>query len=337
MKDRIEIEEAGTIRKMNRPKPKGRMQGLREKLMEQAKKTLADMWKYRLSYLFITPFMILFIVFIIVPVVTAIGLSFTYFNSIQFPTWVGWLNYQTLFSQDIVLLQNVLPNTFKFALFVGPVAFVVAFLLAWFIGQLPNTLRMGYALAMYAPSLAAGVAMTVVWQVMFTGDRTGYINSFLLNWGFISEPIIFLQDQEWLLNIMISVSIWASMGIGFLAMLAGVLGVDKELYDAGKIDGISSRLQEIWYITIPMMKPQLLFAAIMSIVHTLQSGSLGVELSGTNPTPNYAGQVMVSHIEDYGFIRFELGYASAISVVLLILMFLLSRIFFLILDEKGDG
>ncbi|MEK3890010.1 sugar ABC transporter permease [Bacillus sp. FSL K6-3431] len=294
------------------------------------------MWKSRLSYLFIAPFLILFIVFILIPVITAIGLSFTYFNSIQFPEWTGWLNYQTLFSQDIILLQNVLPNTFKFALFVGPVGFVFAFLLAWFIAQLPNTLRMGYALAMYVPSLAAGVAMTVVWQVMFTGDRIGYINSFLLNWGFISEPIIFLQDQDWLLNIMIVVSIWSSMGIGFLAMLAGVLNVDKELYDAGRMDGISSRLQEIWYITVPMMRPQLLFAGIMSIVHTLQSGSLGVQLSGSNPTPNYAGQVMVSHIEDYGFIRFELGYASAISVVLLVMMFLLSRVFFFILEEKED-
>lgn len=308
----------------------------KDKLGNKVSKTLKSMWKYRLSYLFIAPFMILFIIFIVVPVLTAIGLSFTYFNSIQFPTWTGWLNYQTLFSQDIILLQHVLPNTFKFSLFVGPVAFVLAFLLAWFIAQLPNTLRMVFALAMYAPSLAAGVAMTVVWQVMFTGDRIGYINSFLLEWGFITEPIIFLQDQAWLLNIMIVVAIWSSMGIGFLAMLAGLLGVDKELYDAGKVDGISSRLQEIWYITVPMMKPQLLFAAIMSIVHTLQSGSLGVQLSGSNPTPNYAGQIMLSHIEDYGFIRYELGYASAISVVLLIMMFLLSRIFTYILEEKGE-
>ena len=310
--------------------------GFKEKVLKWSKIKMKNIWKFRLSYLFIAPFLILFTIFIVIPVVTAIGLSFTYFNSIQFPTWVGWLNYQTLFSQDIVLLQNVLPNTFKFSLFVGPVAFVFSFLLAWFISQLPNTLRMGYALAMYAPSLAAGVAMTVVWQVMFTGDRTGYVNSFLLKWGFLSEPIIFLQDQAWLLNIMIVVAIWSSMGIGFLAMLAGLLGVDKELYDAGKMDGISSRLQEIWYITVPLMKPQLLFAAIMSIVHTLQSGSLGVQLSGSNPTPNYAGQIMLSHIEDYGFIRYELGYASAISVVLLIMMFFLSRIFTYILEEKGE-
>lgn len=311
-----------------------KVSSLKAELAARIRMVMANMWKYRLSYLFIAPFMILFLIFIVVPVLAAIGLSFTYFNSIQFPTLTGWLNYQILFSQDIVFLQNVLPNTFKFSLFVGPVGFILAFLLAWFIAQLPNTLRTGYALAMYVPSLAAGVAMSVVWQVMFSGDRTGYINSFLLKWGFITEPIIFLQDQDWLLNIMIVVSIWSSMGIGFLAMLAGLLNVDKELYDAGKIDGISSRLQEIWYITVPMMKPQLLFAGVMSIIHTLQAGSIGVQLSGANPTPNYAGQVMISHIEDYGFIRFELGYASAISVVLLVMMFLLSRIFFFLLEEK---
>lgn len=314
----------------------GKFNQFKMDISEKTKKLLSEIWRYRLSYLFIAPFMIMFIIFILIPVIAAIGLSFTYFNSIQFPEWTGWLNYQTLFSQDIVFLQNILPNTFKFSLFVGPVGFVLGFLLAWFIAQLPNTLRMIFALAMYAPSLAAGVAMTVVWQVMFSGDRTGYINSFMLKYGFITEPIIFLQDQDWLLNIMIAVSIWSSMGIGFLAMLAGLLNVDQELYDAGKIDGISSRLQEIWYITLPMLRPQLMFAGVMAIVHTLQSGELGVQLSGSNPTPNYAGQVMISHISDYGFIRFELGYAAAVSVILLILMFMLSRVFSYLFGEKED-
>ncbi|GIN56893.1 ABC transporter permease [Lederbergia ruris] len=325
----VENAKAGSVERVPSP--------FKLKMKNKAKQLMADIWRFRLSYLFIAPFMIMFIVFIVVPVIAAMGLSFTYFNSIQFPEWSGWLNYQTLFSQDIVFLQNVLPNTFKFALFVGPVGFILGFLLAWFISQLPNTLRMIFALAMYAPSLAAGVAMTVVWQVMFSGDRTGYINSFLLKYNFITEPVIFLQDQDWLLNIMIVVSIWSSMGIGFLALLAGLLNVDQELYDAGKIDGVSSRLQEIWYITLPSLKPQLLFAGVMSIVHTLQSGELGVQLSGTNPTPNYAGQVMISHIEDYGFIRFELGYASAVSVILLLLMFLLSRVFFYLFGEKEEA
>jgi len=295
----------------------------------------ADMWKQRLSYLFIAPFFAAFIIFIVVPIVAGVALSFTYFNAIEFPSWVGWLNFQNLFSQDIVFLQYVLPNSFKFALFVGPIGYACAFLLAWFIAQLPGVLRTWYALAMYAPSLTGGVAIAVVWQVAFTGDRTGYINSFLLKFGVIEKPIQFLADKDFLLNIMILVSIWGSMGIGFLALLAGILNVDKQLYEAGKIDGISSRLQEIWYITIPSMKPQMLFAAVISIVNTLKSGGVGTAMAG-NPTPDYAGQLMISHIDDYGFIRFELGYASAISIVLLIIMLLLNRLLRALFAPKED-
>lgn len=310
------------------------IRGLHRKPTDRVRQLIADIWRSRASYLFIAPFYLMFTVFIIIPVITGVLLSFTYFNAIEFPTWTGWLNYQNLFSQDIVFLQNVLPNSFKFSLFVGPVGYVLAFLLAWFIAQLPGALRTWYALAMYAPSLTTGVAMAVVWQVMFTGDRTGYINSFLIKWGVIHEPILFVMDKDLLLPVMIVVSIWASMGIGFLAILAGILNVDKTLYEAGRIDGVSSRLQEIWYITIPMMKPQLLFAAIMSIVHTLKSGGIGTELSGSNPTPNYAGQLMINHIQDYGFIRFELGYAGAISIVLLLLMIFLSRFFWFLFGPK---
>lgn len=288
-----------------------------------------------MSYLFIAPFFAVFIVFIIVPIAAGVLLSFTYFNAIEFPSWVGWMNFQNLFSQDIIFLQHVLPNSFKFSLFVGPLGYICAFLLAWFIAQLPAALRMWYALAMYAPSLMGGVAIAVVWQVAFTGDRTGYINSFLLKFGLIEKPVLFLMDKDYLMNIMILVSIWGSMGIGFLALLAGILNVDKQLYEAGKIDGISSRLQEIWYITIPAMKPQMLFAGIISIVNTLKSGGVGTQMAG-NPTPDYAGQLMISHIDDYGFLRFELGYASAISVVLLVIMLLLNKLLRVLFAPKED-
>jgi multiple sugar transport system permease protein len=317
----------GAPTKMNSAKP-----GISQRMMY----LLKEIWKYRLSYAFILPFMAMFILFILIPVISGILLSFTYFNAFDFPSWRGWLNYQNLFSQDIIFLQYVLPNSFKFAVFVGPVGYILAFLLAWLIAQLPTTMRTWYALAMYAPSLSAGVAMTVVWTVMFTGDRSGYINSILLKWGLIEKPFLFLLDKDYLLNIMIIVSIWSSMGIGFLAILAGILNVDRQLYEAGRIDGISSRLQEVWYITVPMMKPQMMFAAIMAIVHTIKSGGIGVQLSGTNPTPNYAGQLLIDHISDYGFIRFELGYASAISIVVLLLCYVLSKFFGYLFAPKED-
>ncbi|WP_274362995.1 carbohydrate ABC transporter permease [Paenibacillus thermotolerans] len=322
------------LRTVKQPEPPGTA---KSKWMNRVTGLLTDMWRNRLSYLFVAPFYVMFLLFIFIPIVAGIAMSFTYFNAIQFPSWVGWMNYQNLFSQDIVFLQHVIPNTFKFALFVGPLGYICAFILAWLIAQLPGLLRTFFALAIYAPSLTAGIAMTVVWQVMFTGDRTGYLNSFLLRWGIVEKPVLFVQDSAYLMIVMIVVSIWASMGIGFLAILAGILNVDKQLYEAGRIDGIKSRLQEIWYITIPMMKPQMMFAAIMSIVYTLKAGAIGTQLSGMNPTPNYAGQLMINHIDDYGFIRYELGYASAISVVLLGICYLLSRFFsFLFAPKEGE-
>lgn len=313
------------------PNPK-----LRGSVGRMLKDKMREMWRFRLSYLFIAPFLIVFSLFIIIPVLTGIALSFTYFNSIEFPKWAGWMNYQNLFSQDVIFLKHVIPNSFKFALFVGPIGYVLSFVLAWLIAQLPSTIRVWYALAMYAPSLTGGIAMVVVWQVMFTGDRTGYINSFLLQWGFIDQPVLLTIDKDYLLGIMIVVSIWSSMGLGFLAILAGILNVDRTLYEAGRIDGISSRLQEIWYITIPMMKPQMLFAAVMAIVGTLKAGGIGTQLSGMNPTPDYSGQLFMNHIEDFGFTRLELGYASAISIVLLVLTILLSRFLWLLLGPKED-
>jgi multiple sugar transport system permease protein len=125
---------------------------------------------------------------------------------------------------------------------------------------------------------------------------------------------------------MILVTLWSSMGIGFLAMLAGILEISPELYEAAAMDGMNSRLQEIFYITIPSMRPQMLFGAVMAIVGTFQAGAIGVTLSGSNPTPQYAGQLIVNHIEDYGILRYEMGYAAAVSVVLLLMVLFFSRV-----------
>ncbi|MCK9862145.1 sugar ABC transporter permease [Paenibacillus sp. ATY16] len=299
-------------------------------------RAITKIWKHRLSYLFLAPFALCFTAFIFVPVVLAILLSFTYFNAIERPRFIGWHNFQYLFSQDLVFLKYALPNTIKFAIIVGPSGYIAAFLLAWLIVQLPAFARKWYALAIYTPSLTAGISMSVIWLPLLSGDRIGYLNNFLLKLGFISEPILWVSDQKYLMNSMMAVTIWSSMGVGFLAMLAGLLGVNQELYEAGKLDGIRSRLQEIWYITIPSMKPQMLFGAVMAIVGTFKAGHIGVELSGQNPTPQYAGTLLINHIDDYGSIRFEMGYASAVSVFLLLLMYVCNRLGFKLFGNKGD-
>ncbi|MBP1993613.1 carbohydrate ABC transporter permease [Paenibacillus eucommiae] len=293
-----------------------------------------DCWHSRTAYLFIAPFMISFVIFIIIPVCMAMGLSFTDFDGFSFPSFVGFQNYIDLITQDHIFQKYALPNTFKFALLVGPGGYLLSFFFAWLIYQLPKKWRDVYTLAFYAPSLAGGVALTVVWAAAFSGDRVGYLNNFLLNLDLINQPVIWLQDPRYLLNIMIIVTLWTSFSIGFLAMMGGLATVNPELYEAGRIDGIRNRLQEIYYITIPSMKPQMIFSAIMAIVTTLRSGSISTALSGMPITPQYSGHLIINHVDDYAFIRFEFGYASAVSVVLLVMSYLMMQFFYKILRNK---
>ena len=294
------------------------------------------MWwrKEGTAYMFLAPFLILFFMFIVVPVIAAIFLSFTNFDSINWPDLIGLKNYVALFTSDSIFMQYVVPNTLKFSLIAGPVGYILSFLMAWMLAQVPHKPRTVLALILYSPSMTSGVAMAVIWKVFFNGDSTGYLNSWLLEWGLITEPISWLQSEDYLMLIMILVTLWSSMGVGFLSMLAGLLNINKEIYEAGYIDGIKNRLQEIIYITIPSMKPQMLFGAVMAVVNTFTAGAIGVTLSGSNPTPQYAGQLILNHIEDYGFLRYEMGYASAISVVLLVFIWVCSKVVFNLLGEK---
>lgn len=278
------------------------------------------------AYAFISMYALAFIVFIVIPVLVAFILSFTVFDTIQFPTFNGLRNYITLLTQDDIFMRYVLPNTIQFAVLVGPGGYVLAFILAWMLAQLPKLPRTILALILYSPSMTSGVTMSAVWMTFFSGDQNGYFNSLLQRAGMIQEPIQWLQSPDYLMMIMVIVTLWGSMGVGFLAMLAGVLEINPELYEAGSLDGISSRAQEIFYITIPSMRPQMLFGAVMAIVNTFQAGAIGVTLSGANPTPQYAGQLIVNHIEDFGFLRYEMGYAAAVSVVLLLMVLLFARV-----------
>ncbi|WGS64614.1 carbohydrate ABC transporter permease [Marinitoga aeolica] len=284
--------------------------------------------------LFLSPYLLIFSIFIILPVIMAILLSFTNFNAIQFPNFIGLKNYVNLITTDDVFMQYVLPNTLKFSLIVGPLGYILAFILAWMLAQIPALPRTILALIIYSPSMTMGVAMQVIWKSLFSGDVTGYINSWLIRLNLIQQPIQWLQSPKYLMPIMIIVTIWSSMGVGFLAMLAGILNINPELYEAGYIDGISKKWQEIIYITIPSMKPQMLFGAVMSVVTTFQAGAIGVQLSGSNPTPQYAGQLIVNHIEDYGFLRYEMGYAAAVSVFLLFLILISSKVAWSLFGEK---
>jgi multiple sugar transport system permease protein len=304
--------------------------------MRRIKQFLRECWRERLSYLFLAPFLLCFALFIIIPVMIASLLSVTSFNGFAFPRFIGVSNFIYMLTQDIVFMKYTLPNTLKFAIIVGPGGYLLSFVFAWLIHQLPRKIRDYFTLALYAPSMVGGVALSVVWAATFSGDRVGYLNNFLMRIGFIDVPHLWLQDPKYLMNIMILVTLWTSMGVGFLAMLGGLQTVNTELYEAGRIDGIKNSLQEVYYITIPSMKPQMLFSAVMAIVGTLRAGAISTQLTGLTITPDYAGHLITNHIEDYAYLRYEWGYASTLSVVLLVMSYAMMKFSYKLFASKGE-
>ncbi|MFI3254643.1 MAG: sugar ABC transporter permease [Eubacteriales bacterium] len=285
------------------------------------------------AYLFLMPYILLFSVFILVPVMAAIALSFTFFDVINTPNFIGLQNYIALFTQDTIFLKYVIPNTFYFAIVVGVGGYMLSFFLAYSLAQLQKLPRTLLSLAIYTPSMLGQVFIGVVWKTIFSGDEKGILNYMLMELDLINVPMQFLLTEDYFMTIMIFVALWSSMGIGFLAMLSGVMNISGEQFEAGYIDGISNRAQEIFYIIIPNMKPQMLFGAVMSITGAFNMGYIGVTLSGANPTPNYAGQLITNHIDDYAFIRYDMGYAAAISVVLLLLVYCINRVAYKVFQE----
>lgn len=274
------------------------------------------MKQYKIGYLMIAPYMIIFILMTVIPVVFGMFVSFTDYNLLQPPQWVGVNNYINLFLNDD-LFVTALKNTMIFAVTVGPGSYILSFVVAWFINELTPKVRAFVTLIFYAPSLCTGAY--VVFSYIFSGDSYGLINGWLLNWGLIDTPILFTSDPDWIMPVCIFVALWMSLGTAFLSFIAGFQGLDRSQLEAGAVDGITNRWQELWYITLPSMKPQLLFGAIMSITSSFGFGAVVTTLCGGIPT-DYVGYTLSHHLSEYGGTRWEFGYASAISMVLFFLM-----------------
>ena len=262
------------------------------------------------------PYMLLFAAFTILPVVMSIIISFTYFNMLEYPKFIGWQNYSRLFLEDDVFLTAI-KNTLLFAAITGPISYLACFIFAWIINELSPKLRALMTLIFYAPSISGNIYF--IWQMIFSGDRYGIANGLLIRLGIILEPIQWLKTEAYILGIIILVQLWLSLGTGFLAFIAGLQTVDKTLYEAGAVDGIKNRWQELWFITLPSMKPQLMFGAVIQLTTSLAVADVSINLAGF-PSVNYAAQTIVTHLIDFGTIRFEMGYASAIATVLFALM-----------------
>lgn len=264
------------------------------------------------------PFTTVFVVFVLIPISVAIVLSFTYFNMLNIPRFVGLDNYIRMFTDDSVFPIAV-KNTLIFAVLTGPLGFFLSFFFAWLINELPRSIRSVLTLMFYAPTLAGNVYF--IWLFIFSGDAYGFVNSTLMQLGVLSEPVRWLTDTRYMMAVVVIVMLWLSMGSGFLSLIAGLQNMDRSLYEAGCVDGISNRWQELWYITIPQMIPQMLFAAVMSISTSFSVGYQSMALTGF-PSTDYAAHTMVLHIYDIGSVRFEMGYASALAVVLFLAMVL---------------
>lgn len=286
----------------------------------------------RTLYLMMLPFVLGFTLFTIVPVVISVAFAFTSFNMLEFPQFVGFNNYLTLFLDDEIFITAI-KNTLIIAIITGPCGYMLAFVFAWLINELPDKLRILMTLVFYAPSLA-GNAITV-WALIFSSDIYGYANSFLIEWGFISQPITWLTNADYILPIVIVVQLWMSLGVNFLSLIAGLKGVDKTLYEAGAVDGIKNRWQELWFITLPSLKPQLMFSAVIQISSALGVGAITTALCGF-PSVSYAGHTIVNHLTDYGSLRYEMGYASAIATLLFLASMGLNKLIQKVIRKLGD-
>lgn len=306
---------------------------MKQQSKNRAKAPISKMDKRRtkVGYMFMAPFLILFTTFTLIPIFVAMGLSLTNYNLIQSPGFVGLTNYMNLILEDDVFLTS-LKNTILFALLTGPTGYIASFMMAWLI-TLMNKGRGAFALAFYAPSLTSGVAMSTIWLIIFSGDRNGYLNNFMLKLGVILEPILWTKDATYLKWVIVIISVWMSMGTGFLVFLAGLQNIDPALYEAARVDGMKNRFQELRYITLPMMKPQLLFGAVNSVVGALAIFDVATSVAGM-PSPNYAAHTIVAHLYDYAFIRMNMGYASSVAMILFIMTFIIGRICFYVFKSE---
>lgn len=286
-----------------------------------------------ISYGFVLPFMLVFFIFTVAPVVVSIVMSFTNFNMLQFPpAWVGVQNYIHLLFQDDIF-KIAFKNTLFIALVTGPIGYILSFVFAWLINGLNRTMRTIMTLFYYAPSIVGNMA--VIWAMIFSNDEYGLLNGFLLNTGILSEPVLWLSDTTVIMPVVILVILWSSLGTSFLAFIAGLQNMDRNLLEAGAIDGIHNRWQELYYIILPGMKPQLMFGAVMSISSSFGVGGVITGLVG-NPSVDYIAHTLVHHLEDYGSTRYQMGYASAIATILFLIMILCNKLVQKIIARLGS-
>ena len=295
--------------------------------------TWEEMKNNKTAYFMLAPFFLLFIIFTVLPVFLSMVLSLTDFNMLQMPHWKGITNFTRLFLEDDIFLLAC-QNTLIFAAITGPVSYLLSLLIAWFINELPPKIRAVVTLVFYAPSISGQVYL--IWKTLFSSDSYGWVNATMIDLGIISEPILWFENAEYVMPLCIVVALWTSLGTAFLSFIAGFQTIDRSMYEAAAVDGIKNRWQELWYITLPTMRPQLMFGAVLAITNSFGFGAVVDALCGF-PSVDYAAHTIMHHLNDYGGQRYEVGYASAIAVVLFVIMFSSNIIIKKALSKVGEG
>ena len=294
--------------------------------------TWKEIKRNKTAYFMLAPFFILFIIFTVLPVFLSVLLSFTDFNMLEVPSIVWLKNYTRLFLEDEIFLLAC-KNTLVFAAITGPVSYLLSLLIAWFINELPPKIRAVVTLIFYAPSISGQVYL--IWATLFSGDSYGWANAVLMKLGFINSPILWFQNEKYVMGLCIVVALWTSLGTAFLSFIAGFQTIDRSMYEAGAVDGIKNRWQELWFITLPTMRPQMMFGAVLAITGSFGFGGVVTALCGF-PSVNYAAHTIMHHLDDYGGQRFEVGYASTIAVILFIIMFSANIVIKKALSKVGE-
>ena len=294
--------------------------------------TWKEIKKNKTAYFMLFPFLILFIIFTVLPVLLSVIFSLTDFNMLEFPGWKGIDNYVDLFLNDDIFMLAV-RNTLIFACITGPVSYILSLLVAWFVNELPPKIRAVVTLIFYAPSISGQVYL--IWKTLFSSDAYGWANAVLMDLGLINAPILWFEDAAYVMPLCIVVALWTSLGTAFLSFIAGFQTIDRSMYEAAAVDGIKNRWQELWYITLPTMRPQLMFGAVLAITNSFGFGAVVDALCGF-PSVDYAAHTIMHHLSDYGGARYEIGYASAIAVILFIIMFSSNIIIKKALSKVGE-
>lgn len=287
-----------------------------------------DVW----GWLFMAPFVLALLIFGVIPVLFSIAMSLFSYNLYEAPIFIGLANFRSLFLEDAEFTL-ALKNTLVYAFTVTPITFVINFFLAWVLNSLRGGMRNLMVILFYIPQMSAGGALSLIWMYLFAGDRYGLLNHFLTSMGWITTPIQWTTDTDILFYVVIFIGIMVGSGMSFLTFVAGFQALPADMYEAGRIDGIRNKFQELIYLTIPQMKPQLLFSAVTASVGALAVADIPAQVAGF-PSPGYAAHTVALHMRDYGFVRFEVGYSSAISVVLFALTFFTGYVLRKILASK---